>query len=154
MCLPCAIPTESFGCITEWYNVSPHCPNSRIIAAIFSRCLMNFLIFTVHLTKKHRSCDMTKPTKWVCAQRRLRSDWASTQSDQSSLCTQWVAKGPRFLHADSKDSDQTGRMPRLIWVFGGQTCHLLVLSWGDSLMKNPDQNDRGLCFWNEEFTMH
>ena len=34
---------------------------------------------------------------------------ASAQSDQSSMCAQWVAKGPRFLHADSEDSDQTGR---------------------------------------------
>ena len=25
------------------------------------------------------SCDMTEPTKWVWAQRRLRSDWASDQ---------------------------------------------------------------------------
>ena len=29
-------------------------------------------------------------------------------------CAQWLAKDPSFLHADSKDSDQTGRMPRLI----------------------------------------
>ena len=29
---------------------------------------------------------------------------------ESSLCAQWVAKDPRFLHADNKDSDQTGRM--------------------------------------------
>ena len=29
---------------------------------------------------------MTKPTKWVCAQRRLRSAWASAQSDQSLRC--------------------------------------------------------------------
>ena len=37
---------------------------------------------------------------------------------ESLLCTHWVAKDPKFLHADSKDSDQTGRMPRLIfrWV--------------------------------------
>ena len=27
-----------------------------------------------------------------------------------------------FLHADSEDSDQTGRMPRLIGVFAGRTC--------------------------------
>ena len=47
---------------------------------------------------------------------------------ESSLCTQWVAKDPSFLHADSKDSDQTGRMPRLIWVFAGRTLILLVLS--------------------------
>ena len=30
---------------------------------------------------------------------------------ESSLCAQWVAKYPRFLHADSEDSDQTGRIP-------------------------------------------
>ena len=47
---------------------------------------------------------------------------------ESSLCTEWVAKDPRFLHADSEDSDQTGRMPRLIWVFAGRTRILLVLS--------------------------
>ena len=67
---------------------------------------------------------MTKPTK-LCPQRRLRSVWASAQSDQSSLCTQWVAKDPSFLHADSEDSDQTGRMPWLIWVFTGCTWHFV-----------------------------
>ena len=30
----------------------------------------------------YMSRDMTKPTKCVCAQRRLRSAWASAQSDQ------------------------------------------------------------------------
>ena len=44
---------------------------------------------------------------------------------ESSLYTQWVAKGPSFLHADSKDSNQTGQMPRLIWVFAGRTCHFV-----------------------------
>ena len=44
---------------------------------------------------------------------------------ESSLCTQWVAKDPSFLHADSEDFDQTGRMPRLIWVFDGRTCHFV-----------------------------
>ena len=47
---------------------------------------------------------------------------------ESLLCTWWVAKNPSFLHADSKDSDRTGRMPRLIWVFAGRTATLLVLS--------------------------
>ena len=51
-----------------------------------------------------------------------------------SLCAQWVAKGPRFLHADSEYSDQTGRMPRLIWVFTGCTLTLLVLSCRGSLI--------------------
>ena len=44
---------------------------------------------------------------------------------ESSLCTQWVAKDPGFLHVDSKDSDQTGWMPRLIWVFAGCTCNIV-----------------------------
>ena len=67
---------------------------------------------------------MSKPTKWLCAQRRLRSAWASAQSE-SSLCAHWVAKDPSFLHADSEDSDQTGRKPRLVWVFAGRTCHFV-----------------------------
>ena len=32
-----------------------------------------------------------------------------------------LVKSPMFLHADSEDSDQTGRMPRLILVFAGRT---------------------------------
>ena len=37
--------------------------------------------------------------------------------------------GPLATHwAHSEDSDQTGRMPRLIWVFAGCTLILLVLS--------------------------
>ena len=86
------------------------------------------------------SREMTKPTKWLCAQRRLGSAWASAQSDQrislgihpvwsesslsawrklGSLATQWAHSG---------DYDQTGRMPRLIWIFAGRTLILLVLS--------------------------
>ena len=67
---------------------------------------------------------MTKPTKWVCAQRRLGSAWASAESLVSawrnfgSLATHWV---------HSEDSDQTGRMPKLIWVFARRT--LILLAW-------------------------
>ena len=52
---------------------------------------------------------------------------------ESSLCTQWVAKDPSFLHADNEDVDQTGRMPRLIWVFAGHTLILFVLSCRGSI---------------------
>ena len=40
---------------------------------------------------------------------------------ESLLCAQMVAKGSVLLQADSGDSDQTGRMRRLIWVFAGRT---------------------------------
>ena len=53
----------------------------------------------------------------------IRPSWS-----ESSLCAQWVAKDPSFLHADNEDFNQTGRMPRLIRVFAGRTLILLVLS--------------------------
>ena len=59
---------------------------------------------------------------------------------ESSLCAQWVAKDPSFLHADSEDSDQTGQMPRLIWVFAGRTLILLVLSCRGSYNLNHVQD--------------
>ena len=40
------------------------------------------------------SRDMTKPTKWVCAQRWLRSAWAFAQSDQSLRCPHEESLGP------------------------------------------------------------
>ena len=47
---------------------------------------------------------------------------------ESSLSA-WAKLGPLATHwAHSEDSDQTGRMPRLIWVFAGRTVTLLVLS--------------------------
>ena len=55
------------------------------------------------------SRDMTKPTKWVCAQRRLGSAWASAQSDQSSLSA-WRKLGSLATHwVPHEDSDQTGQ---------------------------------------------
>ena len=62
----------------------------------------------------------------MCAQRRLRSAWASAQSesDQSSLCTHWIANDPLCLHVDSEETDQTLRMSSLFWVFAGRRGHL------------------------------
>ena len=102
----------------------------NMVLGLFDNSLEQLCKLTNNLlhSEKQMSHDMAKPTKWVCAQQRLRSAWASTQSDQSSLCAQWVAKDPSFLHADSEDSDQAGRMPRLIWIFAGRMAILLVLS--------------------------
>ena len=67
----------------------------------------------------------------MCAQQSLISLCIRTIWSEFSLCSQWVAKDPSFLHADSKDSDQTGWMPRPIWVFTGHTCHFVgfVMRW-------------------------
>ena len=62
----------------------------------------------------HSSCSMTKPTTWPV-------DPAKTQISLVSLwSTTWRRFGPLATHkAHSKDSDQNGCMPRLIWVFTG-----------------------------------
>ena len=93
--------------------------------------------------------DQTNTNKWAATWQNQKSDCApSEDSDQpigirqvwseSSLCAWWVVKDPRLLHADSEDSDQTERIPRLIWVFAGRTFILLVLSWGGSNVCIPD----------------
>ena len=97
---------------------------------------------------------MTKPSNDLCTQRRLRSAWASAQSDQSSLCAQWVAKDPSFLHADREDSNQTGRMPRLNWVFAGRTCILMVLSWGGSYLHLEEFLDKEPHLWPSWVAVH
>ena len=87
---------------------------------------------------------MTNPANAQCHQRRLGADCA--QSDPSSLCAQCVAKNPRFLHADSEDSDQTRRMLRQILVFAGRICNfgflyvamaLEIAQWCRTLSTSP-----------------
>ena len=76
--------------------------------------------------------------KWAATWQNQQNECAPSEvSDQlghlpslirSSLCAHWIAKDPRFLQVDFEDSDQTGQMPRLIWVFAGRRVTLLVLS--------------------------
>ena len=82
-------------------------------------CLNLYLVSSRQNTDM--SHDMTKPTKCLCAQRTQISlgicpIWSasslSARRKLGSLATHW---------AQSEDSDQTGRMPRLIWVFAGCT---------------------------------
>ena len=78
---------------------------------------------------------VTKPTKWqMCpAKTQISLGILPVWSESSlsawrklgSLATQW---------AHSEDSDQTGQMPRLIWVFVGRT---VILSWGGSCEHLP-----------------
>ena len=100
-----------------------------VMLVFLSRLMWNYVIYE----PRH-----DKTSKLRCAQRRLRSACASTVWSESLLCAQWVAKDPRFLYADSEDSDQTGRMPRLIWVFAWRTAILLVLSCRGSYIYAPD----------------
>ena len=75
----------------------------------------------VWFLKVHELWHNKTNKKTVCPAKTQISLGICPVWSESSLCTQWVAKDPWFLYADSKDSDQTGRMPRLIWVFTGHT---------------------------------
>ena len=70
---------------------------------------------------------------------QAQSPWGC-DSDQSSLCAQRVAKDPSFLHADIEDSDQTGRMTRLILVFDGRTSLVLSCTGGGNHPPSPVTN--------------
>ena len=58
-----------------------------------------------HVVKDQMSRRMTKPTKWSVRPVKTTSAWASTQSDQ------------------------TGRMPRLIWIFVGALHFVAFVVW-------------------------
>ena len=90
-----------------------------------------FLTPREYLSFTYFPCNLYKKKKkkmWTS----IRPVWS-----ESSLCAQCVAKNPMLLHADSEDSDQTGRMPRLIWVFARRTAILLVLSCRESYTLGP-----------------
>ena len=75
------------------------------------------------------SRGMIKPAKWQVqpAKTQISLGWS-----QSSLSA-WRKLGSLATHwAHSENSDQTGQMPRLIWVFAWHTVILLVLSRGSS----------------------
>ena len=94
------------------------------------------------------SSDMIKPTKWLCAQQRLslgiRSVWS-----ESSLSA-WRKLGSLATHsAHSEDSDQTGRMPRLKWVFAGRS-HFVGFVM--SQLRCPCSSDSNEVFSIEDLT--
>ena len=85
------------------------------------------------------SRPMTKQTKWHVhpAKTQISLSVRPVWSESSlSACRNLVSWASHW--AQSEDSDQTGWMPRLIWVFAGRTVILLVLSWGGS--------DASICF--------
>ena len=84
-----------------------------------------------------RSVGSLRPNFASGGWRRLWSDWADAQAD---LSLRWVHKSfCWFRHAVAQFSyfilqafflrtaktDQSGRMPRLIWVSAGRTCHFV-----------------------------
>ena len=89
-----------------------------------------------------RGCSQTAVIKWatswqkqngMCAQRRLRSAWASAQSDQSLRCAlNGQLRTPAFLMRTAKTLIRLGGCPGWSESSLGAHALLLVLSWGGS----------------------
>ena len=72
---------------------------------------------------------MTKPTKRHVRPAKTQISLGIRPVWSASSLSAWRKLRSFATHwAQSEDSDQTGRMPRLIWVFAGRTVILLVLS--------------------------
>ena len=95
---------------------------------ISSSLKYRFFLSLCHFSNSHTSvCKMsrlmTKPTKWpVCLAKTQVSLDIRPVWPESSLCAQWIQA---FFIRTAKTPEQTGRMPRLIWVFAGRTCHFV-----------------------------
>ena len=125
------------------HNISIPAPviSRRTIAnsiyRIFIRTSRKYILPTItsfkwYLQKSGNNRQIIKTLyfQMICAPSEY-SAWASIQSDQSSLSA-WRNFGSLATHgADSKDSDQTGWMPRLIRVFAGCSGHFVgfVMLW-------------------------
>ena len=83
--------------------------NSKTLAGFCSCSSLNPIW---KYTPEDISHDMTKPTKWMCTQWRLRSAWASVQSDQSLRCPHEETSGPLLpIECTAKTLIRLGRCP-------------------------------------------
>ena len=84
----------------------------------------------------------------MCAQRRLRSP-CLIKVFALRMKKAWVLSYPL---STSKDSDQTGRMPRLIWVFAGRTCFFLSYAGSYVTLTRLIPNIQKPEFWSAHVT--
>ena len=97
--------------VVSWFLLGASTSEAELHAGLFDWCLIH---------------------NWAAAWQNQQSECApSEDSDQSSLIRVFVVRMKKAWvltnWAHSEDSDQTGRMPRLIRVFAGRTAILLVL---------------------------
>ena len=96
--------------------------------------------------QSHLSRLMTKPTEWHMRLAKTQISLGICPGwSESSLCAQWSAKGPSFLHADSEDwSDWVDVQadPSLRWAhmpfcwFRQEAAHLIWAGVQQSLQKS------------------
>ena len=105
----------------------------------------------MYMAKNNVSRLLTKPKKWsVCPAKTQISLGIHPVWSESLLCAHWVAKDPRFLHADNEDSDQTGRF---CWFCHEET-HVTLHTRQDFLARLASAiTVRRLLSWNIYITL-
>ena len=91
---------------------------------------------------------MTKPTKWYVRPAKTQISLGIRPVWSESSLSAWRKLGSLATHwARSEVSDQTGWMPRLIWVFAGRTVILFVLSCGELKCFHNDKWQFQILIW-------
>ena len=99
------------------------------------------ILLDLSCSRSYLSHLMTKPTKWHVRPTKTPISLGICLVWSESSLSEWRKLGSIATYwAHSEDSDQTGRMPRLIWFFAGRTIILLVLTWGDSFKEEKAEN--------------
>ena len=114
-------PREIPNSLPEIIFSSPAKCSTTFMSRRQENCYQSLDLFTTRCKPPH---DKTNKMAVRPAHTQIRLGIRPVWSE-SSQCAQWVAEDPMFLQADSEDSDQTGRMPRLIWVFAGRNGHFV-----------------------------
>ena len=92
---------------------------------------MPYAMFSEVVSIWKLSHGMTNHQHDLCAQRRLRSAWASAQSDQSQRCSPEAKLGPKLpIDRTAKTLIRLGGCPGWSESSLGTKIILLVLSWG------------------------
>ena len=102
---------------------------------------------------------MAKQTKWYVRPAKTQISLCINPVWSESSLSAWRKLGSLVAHcAHSEGSDHTGRMPRLIWVFAGRTCHFvgfvvrrLKLSSSNHLICFSEFQSKGI--WTMEHTV-
>ena len=127
-----------------------HCSNFMIITAIF------WLSKFFELRYSDLSCLVKKPTKWHVHPAKTQISLGIHPVWSESSLSAWRKLWSLASHwAHSKDSDQTGRMPRLIWGFAGRVCHFVgfVTKHLTCLLFLLHQKRKGAP-WEEDYVVH
>ena len=105
---------------------------------------------------------MTKPTKWHVHTANTQISLGIRPVWSESSLSAWRKLGSLATHwAHSKDSDQTGWMPRLIWVFAGCTGHFigfvmmqLIYLFKECSYWQPKVHSQRILFSISKYTKH